>query len=174
MIAPNRPDVDTRACGAEAWELFYEVMKASKPYMEMVAADFELSPQQMWALKQLDNQRPSPMSALAGLLGCDASNVTALVDKLESRGLVERRGAEHDRRIKVLVMTSAGITLRDRITERIKQPPPAIANLSSADQESLCAIFRRALAVGEALRRCQGQVSADPVRVNAAKARSAP
>lgn len=147
MTAPNRSEVvESLTCGTEAWELFYEVMKASKPYMETVAAAFELSPQQMWALKQLDNERPSPMSALAGLLGCDASNVTALVDKLESRGLVERRSADHDRRIKVLVMTSAGIMLRDRITERIKRPPPAIANLSAADQESLCAIFRRALA----------------------------
>ena len=40
------------------------------------------------------------MSALAGLLMCDNSNVTGIVDRLEALGLVERRPAEHDRRVK--------------------------------------------------------------------------
>ena len=135
------------ACdGAQAWDLFYEVMKASKPYLESVGAAFDLTPQQLYALKQLDNERPLPMSALASSLGCDASNVTSLVDRLESRGIVERRSADYDRRVKALVMTQAGVELRDRVTARMQQqPPPWIAKLSDADQEALCAIFMRAL-----------------------------
>jgi DNA-binding MarR family transcriptional regulator len=131
--------------GARAWELMYDVLKASKPYMESVAAAFELTPQQMAALKILGNERPMAMSELATALGCDASNVTAIVDKLESRGLVERRSADHDRRVKALVVTASGNELRDRIRERMQQPPPAIDNLSDADLEALCAILGRAL-----------------------------
>lgn len=37
--------------------------------------------------------RPLPMRALAELLGCDASNVTGIVDRLEARGLVRREAA---------------------------------------------------------------------------------
>ena len=40
------------------------------------------------------------MSALAHALHCDNSNVTGIVDRLEAAGLVERRAAEHDRRVK--------------------------------------------------------------------------
>jgi DNA-binding MarR family transcriptional regulator len=125
----------------------YEVFKASKPFMEVMAAGFEMTPQQIYALRSLSNERPLAMSELATSLGCDASNVTAIVDKLESRGLVERRAADRDRRVKALVMTDAGVRLRERIEERMQQqPPPAIDNLSDADQRTLATILERALA----------------------------
>ncbi len=131
--------------GGLAWELMYEVFKASKPFMEVVAAGFDLTPQQVFAIKSLDEDRPMTMSAFATTLGCDASNVTSIVDKLETRGIVERRASALDRRVKVLVMTPAGIELRGRIADAMQNPPPAIANLSIEDQEALCAIYRRAL-----------------------------
>lgn len=124
----------------------YEVLKASKPFMESVASTFELTPQQMISLKMLSNERPMAMSELAGSLGCDASNVTAIVDKLESRGLVERRSSDQDRRVKALIMTAAGVKLAARIHERMRVPPPAIANLDEKDLAALCDILTRALA----------------------------
>lgn len=134
------------SAGALAWELMYQVFKSSKPYMESVASAFDLSPQQVFALKQLSIDRPMTMSELASSLGCDASNVTSLVDKLESRGLVERRIADRDRRVKALLVTGTGHELKERIAERMQVPPPAIANLSPADQETICEIMSRALA----------------------------
>jgi DNA-binding MarR family transcriptional regulator len=124
----------------------YEVFRASKPFLEAVASAFELTPQQMFALRQLSNDRPLPMSALASSLGCDASNVTSIVDKLESRGFVERKSGDHDRRVKALVMTVSGVALQKRIEERMQlRPPPAIANLALEDQKTLCEILGRAL-----------------------------
>ncbi len=123
----------------------YEVVRASKPYLESVADAFQLTPQQMFSLRALRNDRPMAMSELATSLGCDASNVTAIVDKLESRGLVERRSADRDRRVKALVMTAAGVELSARINERMQCPPPAIGNLRADDLTALCAIFTRAL-----------------------------
>ena len=52
------------------------------------------------------------MSRLADTLSCDASNVTGLVDRLESRGLVRRQPSAEDRRVKVLQLTPAGSRLR--------------------------------------------------------------
>lgn len=146
-VTDRSPTVPTVAPGARAWQLMYEVFKASKPFMEVMAAGFEMTPQQIYALRSLSNERPLAMSELATSLGCDASNVTAIVDKLESRGLVERRAADRDRRVKALVMTDAGVRLRERIEERMQQqPPPAIDNLSEADQRALATILERALA----------------------------
>lgn len=147
MTLSSTPPRAAQECsGARAWELFWDVFKASKPYMETVASQFDLTPQQMVALKSLRTDRPMAMSELATCLGCDASNVTAIVDRLEARELVERRSADHDRRIKALVMTKAGVALVARIHERLQNPPPAIANLSEADLTLLCGIFSRALA----------------------------
>ncbi len=135
-----------RTLGGQAWELMYEVFKASKPYLEVVASSFDLTPQQMFALRQLSQEAPVTMSALATMLGCDASNVTSIVDKLETRGFLERRSVGHDRRVKSLVMTEAGIALKERLEERMQTPPPAIANLCEEDQRALCGVFARALA----------------------------
>lgn len=131
--------------GARAWQLMYEIFKANKPYMETVAGEFELTVQQIFALKQLGRERPMAMSELASSLGCDASNVTSIVDKLESRGLVDRRSADHDRRVKALVMTPAGIELQERIEARMQVPPPTLGNLGAEDQRVLCEILERAL-----------------------------
>ncbi|MDH6133222.1 DNA-binding MarR family transcriptional regulator [Kitasatospora sp. MAA4] len=56
---------------------------------------------------------PVPMRALAGRLGCDASNVTGIVDRLESLGLARREAAAADRRVKMVTITDQGAeTLR--------------------------------------------------------------
>ncbi len=135
-----------RTPGGLAWELMYEVFKASKPFMETVAGRFDLTPQQLFAVRSLDADKPLTMSAFATALGCDASNVTSIVDKLESRGFVERQSSALDRRVKVVAVTPAGSDLRQRIAEKMQNPPPAIANLPLADQETLVAILQRALA----------------------------
>ena len=131
--------------GAQAWQLIWEVSRASKPHLETLAAEFELTPQQAWALKLLAVEPPLAMSELADGLGCDASNVTSIVDRLEARGFVERRASSQDRRVKALVLTPEGVRAHAGLSERMLQPPPAIANLPLVDQRSLRDILRRAL-----------------------------
>jgi DNA-binding MarR family transcriptional regulator len=129
----------------EAWALMFELFVQQKPRHIAMAAEFDLSPMQAFALRLLEPGRPLPMSDLAEALHCDASNVTGIVDRLEARGLIARQGADHDRRVKMLVVTDEGAELRKRLLERIAEPPPPIAALSAADQRSLRDILRRAL-----------------------------
>jgi MarR family transcriptional regulator, organic hydroperoxide resistance regulator len=111
-------------------------------------AELDLTPPQAFALRHIDPDRPATMSELAEILFCDASNVTGLVDRLEARGIVERRSDERDRRVKTVAFTPAGRRLRKRVVALMNEPPPAIAGLSREDQETLLAIFRRAVASG--------------------------
>jgi DNA-binding MarR family transcriptional regulator len=129
----------------EAWALMFELFAQQKPRHIAIAAEFDLSPMQAFALRLVEPGKPLPMSDLAGALHCDASNVTGIVDRLEARGLIVRRGADHDRRVKMLVVTEKGAGLRERLLDRISEPPPAIAALSAADQRSLRDVLRRAL-----------------------------
>ncbi len=85
------------------------------------------------------------MNVLAERLFCDASNVTGIADRLESRGVIERRSANDDRRVKVLALTPDGVKLRERVVEIMSEPPPAIAALSERDQRALRDILRRAV-----------------------------
>ena len=130
---------------SEAWALMHELFHASRRRFLAIASEFELSPPQVRALGVLDPDRPVPMSDLAEALHCDNSNVTGIVDRLEDRGLVERRSATHDRRVKMLVVTPRGAEVRERLAERLEQAPEPLARLSPEDQRTLRDIMRRAL-----------------------------
>jgi DNA-binding MarR family transcriptional regulator len=129
----------------DAWALMARLFWQMRPRMVRVAGEFGLSPPQLFALKTLDPDNPVPMSVLATALHCDNSNVTGLVDGLESQGLVERRPAEHDRRVRMLVVTERGAEVRARLTEVMEEVPAELAALSAADQRALRDILRRAL-----------------------------
>jgi MarR family transcriptional regulator, organic hydroperoxide resistance regulator len=150
-VAPARPRPrspgrrTTGDPGAEAWQLLSEIFRFSRERFMAVAAELDVSPQQIAALRHLEPGSPVPMNELASQMACDNSNVTGIVDRLERQGLVERRSAEHDRRVKMLVVTEKGAALREQIGRRLAQPDPRIAALSRADQRALRDILRRAL-----------------------------
>jgi DNA-binding MarR family transcriptional regulator len=123
--------------------LLFEFFKAQKPRFAALAEEFDLSDSQAHALYLLEH--PRSMGELAHLLSSDASNVTGIVDRLEGRGLIERRPSALDRRVKLLVLTEAGAELRARALGRFSEAPPGIAKLSAADQRALRDILRRAL-----------------------------
>jgi DNA-binding MarR family transcriptional regulator len=144
-MAPSSATRRKLSPASEAWALMHELFHASRRRFLAVASEFELSPPQVRALGVLDPNRPVPMSELADALHCDNSNVTGIVDRLEDRGLVERRSATHDRRVKMLAVTERGTEVRERLAERLEQAPAPLAALSPEDQRTLRDIMRRAL-----------------------------
>jgi len=130
---------------AEAWELLWQLMQANKPRFLALAQDLGLAPMQLHALRLIEPGVEVPMSSLAGKLFCDASNVTGIVDRLEARGLIERRPAEYDRRVKLLVLTEEGNRVRSIAETQMTQPPPEIAALPLEHQRALRDALRAAL-----------------------------
>ncbi len=129
----------------EAQKLFFEIGMAQRVKAGAALGELGLGFAQAHALRMLDPEEPIAMSALAERLFCDASNVTGLVDRLEARGLVERRSSENDRRVKALTLTPAGVALRDQVLAVMSEPPEAIAALPAADQRALRDILARAV-----------------------------
>lgn len=130
---------------AEAWRLMSALLQANRGRFFAACTEVELSPPQVMALRSLRPGDPMPMSDLAGLMHCDASNVTGIVDRLEDRGLVARRPGTQDRRVKYLLLTDAGLTVRGRLEERLGQAPEPLLSLSPADQRQLAALLRKAV-----------------------------
>src|SRR5216683_6014540 len=124
-----------------AWPLLVRLFFAHRASLPPLAAELQLSPAQCHVLHLIEPERPLPMGRLAEALACDASNVTGLVDRLESRGLVRRQPSEEDRRIKVLELTPAGARLRSIVLERMTKPPDTLGRLSAAEQQALVKIL---------------------------------
>ena len=143
-MAATEPRADP---ATEAWQLMLGVFGSERPpRFPAVGHQFGLSPMGVHVLKRLSPGAEVPMSAVAESIGCDASNVTGIVDRLEARGLIERRDSPKDRRVKLIAVTGEGARLREQMLARLHEPPQAIARLSRADQRTLRDILRRALA----------------------------
>src|SRR4051794_5023659 len=129
----------------EAWGLLFRFLRTVRGHVAGALEELAPPPAQAQALRELDPAEPLPMSRLAEVLACDASNVTGIVDRLEARGLVERRAAEQDRRIRTLVVTPLGAEVRARMLELLAEPSPAFAALPDEDAQALAEILSRAL-----------------------------
>ncbi|HEV2311251.1 MAG TPA: MarR family transcriptional regulator [Acidimicrobiia bacterium] len=127
----------------EVWEQIASLFFAhSKSHLE-VARELGLTPGHTKTLFELDEHDGKPMGELANAMACDASNATWLVDRLEERGLVERRPYPGDRRVKAVVLTEQGAKLRAQLIERMATPPEDLVALDREDLEALHAALDR-------------------------------
>src|SRR3954466_6175247 len=110
-----------------AWQLLMRFFFAQREHLPAWGEPFGLSPVQCHLLHLIEPDEPLPMSRLAGVLQCDASNVTGLIDRLEQRGIGERRPSPADRRVKVVQLTPTGLRLRAQLLRRVtaRAPPPS-------------------------------------------------
>lgn len=133
------------ADAGRAWQLLMRAFLAQRSDSPTVQAQVSLSPVQCRVLHLIEPGAPMPMSRLAEALSCDASNVTGLVDRLEARGLVQRRPASEDRRVKVLDLTPVGARVRAQLVSRTCHHSHPLARLSPAEQRTLIRLLEKLL-----------------------------
>ncbi len=91
-----------------AWLLIRYSIPAKLAFAK-TAEQFGLTYMQLLTLCLVASCKEGPaMQGVTATLGCDASNVTGLVDKLVIQGFLKRSESPHDRRAKVVTLTSKG------------------------------------------------------------------
>lgn len=125
-----------------AWQLMVRFFFAQRGHLPTSCGALDLSPIQCHVLHLIEPGQPVSMGRLADRLSCDASNVTGLVDRLESRGLVRRRPSAGDRRVKVIHLTPAGSRVRSRLLRYVSGGSLPLGKLSPAQQRTLVEILR--------------------------------
>ena len=88
---------------------------------------------------------PLPMSELAGRMNYDPSYVTALADRLEEMGLVERVPHPSDRRVKNLVLTKKGVDLRASLPLTLWGDSDIFRGLDTAEHSRLLELLTKAV-----------------------------
>ncbi len=126
-----RPRDPAAAARAAVVELLFEYVDRLRDHFERVSHSFDLTPVQAKVLLSLDE--PAPMRCLAESLGCDPSNVTGVVDRLQERGLLARSEAPADRRVKFLQATPAGQRLRETLGLALFGDVPGMSGLAPAE-----------------------------------------
>jgi DNA-binding MarR family transcriptional regulator len=104
----------------------------------------ELHPREFAVLRAVKANDGQSQQTLAGRLHIPPSRIVAIVDELESRGLVERRPDSNDRRVWALYVTRRGQTLLDDAFNLVVQHERAISHtLTAKDRAQLLELLNR-------------------------------
>ncbi|MEU1043193.1 MarR family winged helix-turn-helix transcriptional regulator [Streptomyces sp. NPDC005551] len=136
----TRPDSLT----LEVVDLIGSVVARYHEEYEEAAAEHALTGAQARLLGLLTLE-PLPMRRLAQRLRCEPSNVTGIVDRLEARGLVERRPDPADRRVKLAAPTEEGRRVARGLRDSLDFAREPLAGLSDEERLSLRDLLQRML-----------------------------
>ena len=118
--------------------LLLQATLPTKQILLKIAERHGLSMMQLWTLSLSEPGKEVPMNTISHTLGCDASNVTGIVDRLLSMALIERHECLQDRRIKMISLTLKGQELRAKLFEELDAAPVEnLDRLSPEEQKKL-------------------------------------
>lgn len=104
-----------------------------------------ITPMSTLTLTLFNPGKSESMKAISNFIGCDPSNVTGIVEQLVKEGLVLRKEAEYDRRVKTVTLTKKGIGIRSKFLELIAITRlPNLTSLSEQETMQLITILKKA------------------------------
>ncbi len=121
-------------------------------FFEQVGKPFSLRPVEYTVLTLIAENPGGSLVRLARALSVTPPNISTMVDRLESKGLIAREASEQDRRAHVLHVTAKGAELVRKATQKIVTAESEALSLSAGEQAILAELLHKvALARGKAL-----------------------
>ena len=139
MAVPSGPVT----ASTEAERAMFDFVDAYDRAYEAAATKHGLSVAQACVLGRLS--KPRGMRELADELGCDASNITQIIARLEARDLVRREVNPTDRRSRQVIRTAGGSALNAEFEESFEFARSAVTSLTAQEQDQLATLLRKAL-----------------------------
>jgi len=107
-------------------------------------ADMNVTPVQFALLFAASQETGLDQRTLAGRIGLDTSTIGAVIDRLESRELIERNVSPDDKRVRLLSVTPAGKKLLQAVMpEMLRAQERMLAPLPKADRSRFMAMVKR-------------------------------
>jgi len=108
MKKANAPPLDFEALPGHYIRRLQQIAVAA--FLQQTEAH-GVTPVQYAALNQVARTPGVDQRTLARSIGFDTSTIAAVIDRLEARGLMQRRSSPEDRRVRLLQLSEAGHTL---------------------------------------------------------------
>jgi len=142
--------------GVHLWLLLWKATRAVEAHAHLSLQGLGMCPGDFAVLEALLHKGPLPVNAIGKKVLLTSGSMTAAIDRLEDRGLVERRDDPEDRRTRVIHLTVEGrklirrlFAIHERDMERV------VSVLHPAEREELAALLRK-LGRGAAEKIAQG------------------
>lgn len=107
-------------------------------------AEFDIRPAQYSVLTVIERNPGLSQTRLADALGIKKTNLVAIIDLLEQRGLARRRPSENDRRSHALFLTPKGTVLIGRLHRRDAELDQDLSRLMNGNERRrFCDVLRQ-------------------------------
>ncbi|MGI9552370.1 MAG: MarR family winged helix-turn-helix transcriptional regulator [Aurantibacter sp.] len=131
------------------FETIYEIIRTGHWITDSVSKElkeYDIYEPQFNVLRILRGAKKKPISvnAILDRMVQRSSNVTRIVDKLETKGLVERTLCPDDRRKMDIVITDNGLKLLKKLDKKVEAfHRPMMNNLSQKEAETLKRLIKK-------------------------------
>lgn len=142
MRIPNNTDLPTDA--AHLWLLLWKAGKAVEVHAKQSVESTGLGLSDFGILEALLHKGPLSVSVLREKVLISSGSMTAAVDRLEKKGLVERGTEATDRRARIVHLTGEGRTLiRKVFAEHERDMECVFARLERQERNTLATLLRK-------------------------------
>jgi MarR family transcriptional regulator, 2-MHQ and catechol-resistance regulon repressor len=131
--------------GVHVFLVLWKAARAVETYAENSIAELEMCGSDFAVLEALLHKGPLPINEIGKKVLLTSGSITVAVDRLESKGLVERHTSGTDRRARIVHLTKDGRELIARVyadhasdMERL-----AAASLSRTERETLIGLLKK-------------------------------
>jgi DNA-binding MarR family transcriptional regulator len=138
---PNKP-LTMDAVYTKPGYLFRRMQQIAVAIFVEECREFDLTPVQYAALVAIRTHPGIDATRLSAVIAFDRSTLGNVIERLEAKGLIERKPAAQDKRVKLLHLTKPGVALLrdimpavDRAQARMLQP------LKATDRKMLMALL---------------------------------
>lgn len=131
--------------GVHVFLVLWKAARAVEAYAEHSISELEMCGSDFAVLEALLHKGPLPINEIGKKVLLTSGSITVAVDRLESKGLVERRASDTDRRAKIVHLTKDGRKLISRVYADHAEDMEQLAStsLSKAERETLISLLKK-------------------------------
>ena len=130
--------------GVHLWLILWKAFSALQHHALRSIERLGLGYSDFGVLEVVLHKGPTPVNTIGDKVNLTSGSISVAVDRLEDRGLVERRPDPADRRTRVVHLTAAGRKLIERAFEcHAAAMERATSGLSEAEREQAIGLLRK-------------------------------
>jgi MarR family transcriptional regulator, 2-MHQ and catechol-resistance regulon repressor len=139
------PDKDAQNVkGVHAWLVLWKTYRMVESLAVRSIESLSLCPSDFGVLEALLHKGPLPVNTIGKKVLLTSGSITALVDRLEKRGLVERFDDPSDRRVRLVRLTESGKALiQVAFASHEEHMDNAVADLTTDELANLIELLKK-------------------------------
>src|SRR5215470_3896589 len=111
----SKSDSLTGGSGVHVWLVLWKAAQAVEAYAKRSIVDLQMCGSDFAVLEALLHRGALPINEIGRKVLLTSGSITVAVDRLEAKGLVERRASAEDRRARIVHLTRSGRKLIKRV-----------------------------------------------------------